>query len=678
MATWYVDPEGGNDSNSGNSFANRVKSFSAFTPAAGDSVRVIASPAPQSVGNATWTSNSGNVTLASALTYTIDNGFPSNTWTAAANVTNTFNTTARRYGTQQLAFTLASAFTTGLVAYKALSNLDLSAYSCLSCNFGYSGTSLATGVVRLALCSDSAGQVPIVYLTQDTFASAIGGPSGVPMLWENGGNPLPSGINSIAIYVSVKPFSSSGNLYFGNIIATTAPHTPGHLSHCCVIGKNTTGEPEWYSVQYIDGTTVNLGQQTDTGRASGSRVYYGTTETVPTYSMVGLRPRYSTTTCVPKGSGTMASPITWTGGWDRTAMSTQTGQTWFNGLRIQANFWANGSSGNGFNWHIFPDSTFGGIGSTGEALAFGGQQGRICKWVGLVDCSQFWSTYPNLGVVVGACDYELDYGVFGCGSNFVYVNTEYYWPVKIRVRRLTGCNVGIWLGCSVPDRLYDIWIGQIDSATNAVYTYYNGNNYGAFARVRGTKFANNTTDVVGSNSSTTILERPSFVSGAPVISMSASVVRMTAVGGARWDNRVYTMQMTQTVDQSVVHGTTAQSVKATLNDYRAYSPSTPYTTRLMRVAALAGKTVTVTGWVQRSDATNLGAGLMTLVGAVAGVGDQSVAASAATNAWGQVTISFTPTEDGVVDVYGYVSAPTGSASANSQSVWFGDMGVTST
>lgn len=55
MATWYLDPENGNDSNDGLSFANRKKILdnpSGF--ADGDEIRIIKSPDATSIGNATW------------------------------------------------------------------------------------------------------------------------------------------------------------------------------------------------------------------------------------------------------------------------------------------------------------------------------------------------------------------------------------------------------------------------------------------------------------------------------------------------------------------------------------------------------------------------------------------------------------------------------------------------
>lgn len=59
MTIWYLDPENGNDANDGTSFANRKKML--YNPsgfADGDEIRIIKSPDPTSIGNATWEKDS--------------------------------------------------------------------------------------------------------------------------------------------------------------------------------------------------------------------------------------------------------------------------------------------------------------------------------------------------------------------------------------------------------------------------------------------------------------------------------------------------------------------------------------------------------------------------------------------------------------------------------------------
>ena len=58
MTVYYVDPENGNDSNDGQSFANRKKWWDEVNLNDGDEIRFIKSPDPTSLGNGSWESDS--------------------------------------------------------------------------------------------------------------------------------------------------------------------------------------------------------------------------------------------------------------------------------------------------------------------------------------------------------------------------------------------------------------------------------------------------------------------------------------------------------------------------------------------------------------------------------------------------------------------------------------------
>ena len=58
MTVYYVDPVGGNDSNNGQSFANRKKWWDEVNLSDGDEIRWIKSPEPTSLGNGSWASDS--------------------------------------------------------------------------------------------------------------------------------------------------------------------------------------------------------------------------------------------------------------------------------------------------------------------------------------------------------------------------------------------------------------------------------------------------------------------------------------------------------------------------------------------------------------------------------------------------------------------------------------------
>ena len=132
MAIFYLDNEGGSDAADGLSFANRWRTFALGATSAriapGDTIRVMASPDPTSLGiNATWTDLSETVTLASSLNTLITNC--DTAWTASPNVTSTADTSIYRTSTGSASNAIASGFTTGLAAYFDLgSSQDYSAF----------------------------------------------------------------------------------------------------------------------------------------------------------------------------------------------------------------------------------------------------------------------------------------------------------------------------------------------------------------------------------------------------------------------------------------------------------------------------------------------------------------------------------------------------------------------
>lgn len=665
MTTWFLDPEGGLDTNAGTSFALRKKTIASITLAAGDSVRTIADYGPQNLGNATWTDASGTVTLAAAATLTLDNC--DTAWTAAANITATATTSNRKQGTNCLQLAFAAGFTTGLVAFKAVSNLDLSPYSCVSMWLSSVSTVMAQGL-QLALCSDSAGATPLVTLPFPAWLVGNGTwpARPFPLLFENGGAALPSGVNSIAIYANNgKPFT--GNVFIDNVIATKAYGAAGHLSHGCMLGKNTVGEPEWYPVMSIDGTTVVLGGLGQFGAATPTKNYVGVTETVATYALAPLRTRMTTAQAKLTGaSGTPALPVTWTGGWNRTDMSTQTGTSWLSGEGVQASGYNNSGA---LAWQSLPDSTIGYTSYSGTAVALSSQVGVICYLLGIVS-----SITPVSMVPQSAVDMSLGNLVQNnAGYNPSGFATSKY---RLRIRRITGfAGTGFTTADINDDATADIAIGSIDNCNFAL-----GVSGSARIRIRGLSVKNNSTATVsagGAGGFTVLLDRPVLgdTTIANFAASSGQVFRCTNVSGIAWDNRVYTHGVTQTVVQSPVHGTTAQSLSLLMNDFLAFS-GVPYLARIARVACFAGKTITFNAWMQRTTQF-VNAGIMVQAGSVAGIVDAQAQGAAANGTWEQVTLSFTPTENGVVDVFAYVAGQA-TASANGTITYFGDTSVSST
>lgn len=667
MTTWYLDPEGGTDANAGTSFALRKKTIASMTLAAGDTVRIIADYGPQNLGPATWTEASGTVTLGAAATLTLDNCDA--VWAPATGVTVTVTNAAyHKQGTSSVNLAVASAFTSGLLAYKAVSNLDLSAYACVSLWLSTAGAALAQPV-QIALCSDSAGAVPLVTLSASAPIMGFGSVAPIPVLFENGGAALPSGVNSIALYANNgKPFSISGNIFLDNVIATKAYGMAGHLSHACLFGKNTPAEPEWYPIMSIDGTTVVLGNYADYGTATPTKPYRGVGETTNTFALAPLRTRMTTTTAKLTGvSGTPTAPLTFTGGWNRTDMSTQTGTSWLSGESMQTYGFYNSS---GYGWVALPDSTIGFAGYTTGAVYVGTAAGATYRIAGISNCAAILTNASASATV------DLDLG------NLVRNGTSYSLTglqtgkFKLRIRRITGVSGnGFAVGDVNDDTSADVVVGSIDNC-NFGFSVAQASRL----RLRGLTLKNNSSasvSPVAGPGSEIILDRPILGDATVCLygTLSGQVIRCTNVAGNAWDSRVYTRAVTQTMTQGTVHGATAQSLSLQLNDYLGFI-GLPYTARIGRVACVANKTVTFSTWMRRSTQF-VNAGIMVQAGSVAGIVDAQAQGVAANATWEQVTLSFTPTENGVVDVFAYMAAQA-SVSANGTVTLFGDTSVSST
>jgi hypothetical protein len=676
MTIWYLDPEGGNDSNNGQSFANRkltVQSITAAAVAAGDEIRCIASVDPWSVGNATWTDNSASITLAAAQTLTLDNCDV--VWTAGTNVTAALTTQRRKQGTNAMQFTMGASYAGGLIGYKAFgSTQNLSAYNCISFWFYSSNTFVAaTGInLRIALCSDAAGATPIAsyplsaaWLSLLNTASLPNNPW--PILLNEGGSALPNGVNSIAIYADAQPRSGL-NLVFDNIIATTPSNAAGHLSHGCLISKNTTGEPEFYPIQYIDGTTVNLGSSADFSLASGSRPYRGTTATVTTYALLGLRPLpWTTTQSTTSKSGVFGNPIKWTGGWDRTTMTTQTGRSWFNGF---AGMFTNGLTVSN-DFHLFDDLTFAFTGYTnGINLSIG--KGSKIRIYSASNCGQavsgasgasWYSRYIEVNSITACLGQDV--------ATAISTESGFY-----KARRIHhGTAGGIQTSSTLPNmrQAARCVIGQIDNNTGY------GINFGTAVTltIDGLTLQNNSTASISTGSSGQLtLNRP-ILNDATFASISATdaMIKVNQANGNRYDYRIYTASYTLLTDQATVHAPATQSLKFTMNDFNRFPAYLPARISLSKIACFANKTITFKIWVQRTT-QNVQNGIAVYAGPIAGMVDTFVLGTAANATWEQLTVTFTPTEDGVAEVWGTVAAL--NSSANTSVSYFSNPTVSST
>jgi hypothetical protein len=233
-------------------------------------------------------------------------------WTASANVTPTLNTT-RKEGSNAIQLAIAAGFTTGLVAYRATGTLNLSAYNNISF---WMRTSIATAAntFRIDLCSDTAGATPVHSFTIDTVFAAT---AYKPITFKNG-SALSSSIQSVAIRALLDP--GTNTVLIDNIIACNDLHFNS------LIGTSSSATNMiWYPIRSVNGTTVIIEQEQNNIQGTNtSRGWHDTTTTTTAYIRDTIRLTAQQTI---NEAGSTGNNIIYSGGWDRTNMSTQDGVT---------------------------------------------------------------------------------------------------------------------------------------------------------------------------------------------------------------------------------------------------------------------------------------------------------------------------------------------------------------
>lgn len=718
MATFYLDLEGGNDSNDGTTFANRWKTFASGATAAriapGDTIRIMGSPAPTLVdSSASWTQNSKTVTLSGAVTANISTC--ETAWTASANVTATTTGTAKE-GTNAASIAIASAFTTGKAAFFATGTLDLSTYQQVSfwvqCN-----TTVAASVLSLRLCTDTAGNTSV-----HTIAIPAINASGQwqPVTVDLATN-MNSAIASVALYQDTD--ISAATVLLDNIIACKASSTASALTLTSLIGKvhnlswvasttyaansiripttaNRNGyrykvtaggggaagsseptwplgigktvtdgaltwtcdalEDTWFGIKSINGTTVILDNGVNSASGSG-RGYEGTTESVATYkreciSQGGASGNFTAVNQI-QDDGSSGSPITYSGGWDRTNMSTQVEQTWLDGT--------NGMGLNiAFSSHKYITIT--NIGSVRFSYGFyEGNDGLVVKYCHSNNFSNHCrENSSNISAItIDGCNFS--------NSSRGIVSSNPCSNDVFRTTLSSHTNNG-WLVNGSTIRASGRWT-EIVARNNGAY---------AFDINKGCDpldFRNVTTGNNGSGA---------FSMGSIIRCFNCNLPESTAFGNfTNFARQVaYSQKHSQTADNHLITTDGGTIISATDQRHTAsgiswkFRPTStnrgaayPLILSVAKIKVTSGVTSNIAIWTRR-DNTNIQGQLIVEGGQVAGVeADVTVSCAPSINTWTQSsTLSITPTEDGAVEVKFYCWDGTGT----SNNMWIDDLTVT--
>jgi hypothetical protein len=760
MVTYYIDFEGGNDANTGLSFAQRWKTITNGATAAriapGDEIRIMASPDPTSIGSATWTGGgrpssisivaSSNATpiVVSTLTpngfvtgdYVSVTGHNTNTnargvwrvgsvinstqfqilqidgtnttgngtggvtgnvtkvnncvvktasplvqnialcgglgqkpaWVASADALTTQSTTSWKEGNAATNITALGTFTTGKVAYYTLpATLDLSAYQQVSFWLLQSfGTLGAAGQAYVALCTDTIG---------DTVAHQCDIPAlGALNVWVpvtvNLGTNLNAAIQSVAFYVVTDVGRQDFRL--DNVVACKAASSADSVTLQSLVSKSDgTGDEAWYAIQSINNDVIMLANaNVENSQSANIRGYNGTTETVTTYKRETVKTAIATSTnadiSILNDSGTSGNLITYSGGWNRTDMSTQTGQTWLDGqnglgrglnttsarqfvsidrlnfCRYNVGFLPTPSSFFSVNINSIyctantSDGLFSGVGD--DKVTFG----------------SVWANNNGAGGVglsgVGSSITELKLAANNSTNGLSFLSGRYQ-----TVGSVIGGNNGV-SGANA-----DIFFTTCNNCTVGTATLTNGINSTGIAATQSFNNSVNGGSTTGHNQGVFSFAISELYLNNFTIN-EATEVASSGVTGLVYVNRLDDTDNNSWVFQSGI-GTVNQqtavvdSPATTSWRMRPTSGTTsaliPVFLKLGTVVCAASSAVTVTARMQRSN-TGLTMRLICPGGQITGVAnDVSSDMTAAANTWETVTITFTPTKAGAVDIYAH-------------------------
>jgi len=588
--------------------------------------------------------NNTRITLGSAVTQNIASTGPGRTaWTQSANVTATLSTTTKQHRDSD-SIAIAAGFTTGLAAYKATGTLDLSGYQQVSFWIQQTtGTVGAAGAVDLRLCSDNAG---VTAVNTISIPNLIVVGRWMPVTVDLGTN-LGNSIQSIALYVNTD--NGAQTFLLSNIIACKASSAADSLTLTSLIGKNTTGEA-WWGIQSINDTRIMLDADANAVPTDTQvRGYYGTTETVTTWKRETIKqgPALADSTVVQSvtDSGTAAdNVITFSCGWDRTDMSTQNLETWIDG-----------QNGNGYGIQIPTSRTYVtlekvaavrytrgiDVGNatfiTVDAVQVGNCTGTSnTPGISLSTGSNNTLRIDNIvasrtmGLGLGGFSHSvyLGNGIFSSGSSNIYANGVRNFLIRPKSNSSTvfatsaNCNtssLGVINGASYTvERLIfkDNSAASIDPVDLDSYLI----KCSLDDATEVTAYGNNNSSIFSQNHDNTADNHKIFGQG--FLISSATDQRHTA-SGISWK---------------------IQPTSAVRNVNRPVSLS------LAKIACAANSLVTVKAWMRRSN-TALTMNLVCKGGQLAGVTDDiSTSITAAADTWEELTITFTPTEIGVIEI----------------------------
>ena len=674
-----------------------------------------------------------NVSMNGNNTQTV---YPNNcgAWTASANVTSSLNTSNFRQGNVAAQLSIATAFTTGKIAYQSLgTTVDFSAYQGLGWNMSFAtSVTVPNTTLYLALCSDTLGATIVDRIDITNIFVMTGSVTNAYKIYgyRVGGGNLGSSIQSIALYAQNDP--GIVNLVLDNIVAIKDLSNP-----ICITNRHTLANDiltEGYNNidalwEGPDGAPVaTLGYPGTTIASQGSPYYGGTPGVRRLYTMLPFNagPFGSATIGFNIVFNSVTTPITISGGWSAaSSMSVKTG--------ISAISTANGVgtiiqalSKNGFFWDSMA------FGYCNYGMNISGNYGTCFKNCHFFGAQNNGISIANTLLARFGLDFYSDVDPYPCTfntcNNGLIFTTMYGAIVKYcnflgdaasgmtlttsssclidQCKFITNSNgSGLRIssgGNRVQNCTFNYCLTGLSTDTNGGNntikdcTFNNGTIAGISSSVvLGSLVQNCTfgacgnnvqltnasvgTKVIGGNLGSNVatgfsLQSQSNASFIGCQNLSAFATTWTPVGIiAQYQNcyaysgtvpyfgqtELYNSNISTTSDTHAANvGLTTSANQITLGNLNSATGIGGRNSRnksyqpFGKINCTANKLHTVTGWVKNNGIGNTGYAQLALLGnTIGGINTDVLSTPSGSSEWVQHTISFTPTESGVVQIY---------------------------
>jgi hypothetical protein len=533
----------------------------------------------------------------------------------------------------------ASPATTTEYAYYAITTTDYSLYDNLTFWLKNEVAVLA-GHWKICLCSDNAGATIV-----DTFDIPAIPSTGqwVPFnIAKTGGGKLGNSIQSIALWSATVAPTASKYLRVDcfNACTTIGLNQQSLISKSSLDNGTSTSLP-WWGLQSINGNTLLLDNQVNTIATAG-KGYSGTTEIAPCYirDTVKTSMAAATTTVVQEvqDSGTqIGGNIVFLGGFN-TSTNIQDGETFFDGL-----------NGNGYGIQLS-----GKLFVTCLHLNFSRyyycvyltSTGFMCTFMFETSNSSNTNIFIN---IYSSCSFlyiKSNAGAYNVGSGCLSIvnshqlkfNNCILFSSYIGIACDTGSNSNIFENVTVKNNTYGFESGKL-------FNYF----------FKNLVTANNSTCFYIRTSTNLYFYNPTM-SETTKFTFSTNYwnprMFINKYGGDTNDNRIYTDNAYAITQTGIKHGSSALGWQTFItSSVRDLNYKFRFKIGVLGVTT-ANKAITYTAWVKKSHGTDIEASICVPGGQIAGVASD-VESAVAGNSTGdvQLTISFTPTEIGVVEIY---------------------------